>query len=109
MHALRDFSTTDYGLLSAAVIAVTLSLGVYFTRHAARHIREDGERAAREAAGRLAAPSTAFCPKMPCLRPSHDRQFNDLVVAAPHGSTRTAHGLTRLPCNGAAGHATARR
>ena len=52
MHALRDFSTTDYGLLSAAVIAVTLSLGVYFTRHAARHIREDGERAAREAAGR---------------------------------------------------------
>lgn len=52
MHALRDFFTTDYGLLSAAVIAFTLFMGVYFTRYAARHIREDGERAAREAAGR---------------------------------------------------------
>ena len=52
MHALRDFFTTDYGLLSAAVIAVTLSMNVSFTRSAARHIREDGERAAREAAGR---------------------------------------------------------
>ena len=52
MHALRDFFTTDYGLLSAAVIAVTWSMGVSFTRHAARHIREDGEHYAREAAGR---------------------------------------------------------
>jgi hypothetical protein len=52
MHALRDFFTTDYGLLSAAAIGFTLFMGVYFTRYAARHIREDGERAAREAAGR---------------------------------------------------------
>ena len=52
MHALRDFFTTDYGLLSAAVIAFTLFMGFYFTRYAARHIREDGERAAREEAGR---------------------------------------------------------
>ena len=41
MHALRDFFTTDYGPLNAAVIAVTLSMGVSFTRYAARHILED--------------------------------------------------------------------
>ena len=52
MHAWCDFFTTDYGLVSAAVIAMTLSMGLYFTRYAALHIREDGERAAREAAGR---------------------------------------------------------
>ncbi|MCP5272582.1 MAG: DUF3149 domain-containing protein [Burkholderiaceae bacterium] len=48
MHALRDFFTTDYGLLSAAVIAFTLGMGVFFSRYIARHIREDAERAARE-------------------------------------------------------------
>ena len=52
MHALRDFFTTDYGLLSAAVIAFTIGMGVFFSRYVARHMREDGERAAREAAGR---------------------------------------------------------
>lgn len=40
MHALRDFFTIDYGLLNAAVIAFTLFMGFYFTRYAARHIRE---------------------------------------------------------------------
>lgn len=49
MHALRDFFTTDYGLLSAAVIAFTLGMGVFFQRYISRHMREDGERAAREA------------------------------------------------------------
>ncbi len=49
MHALRDFFTTDYGLLSAAVIAFTLGMGVFYARYIARHIREDSERAAREA------------------------------------------------------------
>lgn len=47
MHALRDFLTTDYGLLSAAVIAFTLGMGVFFARYMARHIREDSEAAAR--------------------------------------------------------------
>jgi hypothetical protein len=50
MHALTDFFTTDYGLLSAAVIAITLGMGVFYARFFARHIREDTERAAREAA-----------------------------------------------------------
>ncbi len=52
MHALRDFFTTDYGLLSAAVIAFTLGMGVFFARYMARHMREDGEAADRAAQGR---------------------------------------------------------
>lgn len=48
MHALKDFLTTDYGLLSAAVIAFTLGMAVFFARYFARHIREDCERADRE-------------------------------------------------------------
>jgi Protein of unknown function (DUF3149) len=50
MHALRDFLTTDYGLMSAAVIAFTLGMGVFFQRYIARHIKEDtaaAERATR--------------------------------------------------------------
>jgi hypothetical protein len=49
MHALRDFLTTDYGLLSAAVIAFMLGMGVFFARYMSRHIREDSEAAARAA------------------------------------------------------------
>jgi hypothetical protein len=48
MHALNDFFTTDYGLLSAAVIVFTLGMAVFFQRYIARHIREDTERAQRE-------------------------------------------------------------
>lgn len=51
MHALTDFFTTDYGLLSAAVIAITLGMGAFYTRYFITHIREDE---ARERA-RLAA------------------------------------------------------
>lgn len=48
MHALKDFFTTDYGLLSAAVIAITLGMGVFYGRYFAKHIKEDTERAERE-------------------------------------------------------------
>ncbi len=48
MHALRDFFTTDYGLLSAAVIAFTVGMGVFYARYISRHIREDTERAQRQ-------------------------------------------------------------
>jgi Protein of unknown function (DUF3149) len=47
MHALRDFFSTDYGLMSAAVIAFTLGMGIFFARYMARHIKQDGEAAAR--------------------------------------------------------------
>lgn len=60
MHALRDFFTTDYGLLSAAVIAFTLGMGVFFTRYMARHIREDTERVEHDIAARGAMRSCAW-------------------------------------------------
>ncbi|MFT3955073.1 MAG: DUF3149 domain-containing protein [Piscinibacter sp.] len=49
MHAIRDFFSTDYGLLSAAVIAITLGMGVFYVRFFLRHMHEDEarERAAR--------------------------------------------------------------
>jgi hypothetical protein len=47
MHALRDFFSTDYGLLSAFVIAFMLGMGVFFARFITRHMREDAEAAAR--------------------------------------------------------------
>ena len=49
-HALQDLFTTAYGLMSAGVLIFTLGMGVFIARYMARHIREDGERAAREAA-----------------------------------------------------------
>jgi hypothetical protein len=45
MHALKDFLSTDYGLMSAAVIAITLGMGAFFTRFFITHIREDARRA----------------------------------------------------------------
>jgi len=54
MRALQDFFSTDYGLLSAAVIAITLGMGVFFARYFARHIREDCARADAEAAAAAA-------------------------------------------------------
>jgi len=50
MHALKDFLSTDYGLLSAAVIAFTLGMGIWYARYFARQIREDCERHDREQA-----------------------------------------------------------
>lgn len=41
MHLLRDFFTTDVGLMSAAVIAFILCMGVYIGRYVARQVRED--------------------------------------------------------------------
>lgn len=49
MHALTDFFSTDYGLMSAAVIAFTLGMGVFFARYMSKHIKEDSEAAARAA------------------------------------------------------------
>ena len=54
MHALQDFFTTDYGLMSAAVIAVTLGMAAFYTNYFIRHIRQDeaAERARQNAARR---------------------------------------------------------
>lgn len=44
MHALQDFFSTDYGLLSAAVIAITLGMGVFYVRFFVRHMQQDEAR-----------------------------------------------------------------
>ena len=41
MHALKDLLTTDYGLMSVAVIAVTLGLGGFYLRYFLHHIQQD--------------------------------------------------------------------
>lgn len=49
MQALKDLLTTDYGLMSVAVIAITLGMGGFFLRYFLRHMHEDEARHAREA------------------------------------------------------------
>lgn len=44
MKALYDFFSTDYGLLSAAVIAITLGMAVFFIRFFVGHMHEDEAR-----------------------------------------------------------------
>lgn len=44
MHAIQDFLSTDYGLMSAAVIAITLGMAAFFTRFFIRHMHEDEAR-----------------------------------------------------------------
>jgi len=47
MHALMDFFSTDYGLMSAVVIAITLGMGAFYVHYIMKHMREDAEAAAR--------------------------------------------------------------
>lgn len=48
MQALKDFLTTDYGLMSLGVIIFTLVMGAYISRFVSRHIKEDTEAHERE-------------------------------------------------------------
>ena len=41
MKALTDFFTTDYGLLSAGVIAVTLGMAAFYINYFLSHMRAD--------------------------------------------------------------------
>lgn len=45
MRALADFFSTDYGLMSAAVILITLGMGVFYVRFFLKHMHEDEARA----------------------------------------------------------------
>jgi hypothetical protein len=47
MRLFTDLLTTDVGLMSAGGIVFMLGMGVFFLRYFFKHIREDGERAAR--------------------------------------------------------------
>ena len=44
MQAWKDFLTTDYGLMSAAVIFVVFAIGGYIGWYVSKHIKEDTER-----------------------------------------------------------------
>lgn len=44
MHALQDFFSTDYGLMSAAVIVVILGMAAFFVRYFVHHMHEDEAR-----------------------------------------------------------------
>jgi len=48
MQAWKDFLTTDYGLMSAAVIAFMFVMLGYIGRFVARHVKEDTEAHERE-------------------------------------------------------------
>jgi Protein of unknown function (DUF3149) len=41
MRALTELFTTDVGLLSVAVLAITLGMGGFYLRYFIKHIRED--------------------------------------------------------------------
>jgi hypothetical protein len=47
MRLFTDLLTTDVGLMSAGGIVFMLGMGVFFLRYFFKHMREDGERAAR--------------------------------------------------------------
>lgn len=46
MKALVDFFSTDYGLMSAAVILIILGMAAFFVRYFISHMREDEKRLA---------------------------------------------------------------
>lgn len=43
MKLLLDLFSTDYGLLSLAVIAFVLVMGAYFARYFVKHMESDSE------------------------------------------------------------------
>jgi len=45
MKALSDLFSTDYGLMSVAVIAFMLGMGVWFIVFFIRHVNEDAKNA----------------------------------------------------------------
>jgi hypothetical protein len=47
MHALNDLFTTDVGLMTVVGLGFMLGMAVFFIRYFFKHIREDGEAAAR--------------------------------------------------------------
>ena len=54
MHAFSDFITTDYGLMSAAVILFMLGMGGFYVRYFLKHMHEDeAAQALDRVAGRL--------------------------------------------------------
>ena len=44
MRAFADFFSTDYGLMSAAVILFMLRMGAFYVRYFLKHMHEDEAR-----------------------------------------------------------------
>ncbi len=51
MKAWTDFFSTDYGLMSAVVIAITIGMAVFFVRFFLKNMHEDEARAKLERKG----------------------------------------------------------
>lgn len=49
MQALQELFTSDVGVMSLAVIAITLGMGVFYLRYFLRHIRDDAAKAGQDA------------------------------------------------------------
>jgi hypothetical protein len=47
MKLFSDLFSTDYGLMSAAVIVVTLGMGVWYVRYFLRRMNEDARAAGK--------------------------------------------------------------
>lgn len=47
MRLFMDLFSSDVGLLSATVLAITLGMAGFYLRYFLKHMREDGERAAQ--------------------------------------------------------------
>jgi hypothetical protein len=45
---LKDLFTTDVGLMTVAGLSFMIGMGVFYVRYFLRHMREDGEAAARQ-------------------------------------------------------------
>ena len=47
MKLFSDLFSSEYGLMSAAVIAITLGMGVWYVRFFIRHMNEDARKAGK--------------------------------------------------------------
>lgn len=47
MKLFQDLLSTDYGLMSASVIAITIGMAVWYGTYFVRKVREDAARAQR--------------------------------------------------------------
>lgn len=47
MLAFKNMLTSDVGILSAIVLAVTLGMGAFYIRFFLKHMKEDAERAGK--------------------------------------------------------------
>jgi Protein of unknown function (DUF3149) len=48
---LKDLFTTDVGLMTVIGLSFMMGMGVFFIRYFLKHMREDGEAAARQGKG----------------------------------------------------------